>query len=181
MQEELQNLPPGFPRGVIPQAPFPQLAPTMGQMHTLMPTQSLQPTQQLEYKVRVRYAFLCRRLCDLLLFNFTCLSAAAAGAVAAAAAHAAAPERHGPPGSKSFRRRGQHSAPRSAPEETSRALAARRQPGEGLDRLPLFMSRPCAERTMTSKLFASQHPIPAVAPVDEEGSDGEPDQEAVQR
>ena len=27
----------------------------------------------------------------------------------------------------------------------------------------------------------SQHPIPAVAPVDEEGSDGEPDQEAVQR
>lgn len=26
-----------------------------------------------------------------------------------------------------------------------------------------------------------QHPIPAVAPVDEEGSDGEPDQEAVQR
>ncbi|XP_068601452.1 serine/threonine-protein kinase SIK3 homolog [Brachionichthys hirsutus] len=32
-----------------------------------------------------------------------------------------------------------------------------------------------------SPLVASPHPIPAVAPVDEEGSDGEPDQEAVQR
>ncbi|MEQ2174409.1 hypothetical protein GOODEAATRI_007696 [Goodea atripinnis] len=50
MQEDLQKLPPGFPRGVIPQPPFPQLVPTMAQMHTLMPTQSLQPTQQLEYK-----------------------------------------------------------------------------------------------------------------------------------
>lgn len=51
MQEDLQKLPPGFPRGAVPQPPFPPLAPTMGQMHTLMPTQSLQPTQQLEYKV----------------------------------------------------------------------------------------------------------------------------------
>lgn len=51
MQEDLQKLPPGFPRGALPQPPFPPLAPTMGQMHTLMPTQSLQPTQQLEYKV----------------------------------------------------------------------------------------------------------------------------------
>ncbi|TNN56587.1 Serine/threonine-protein kinase SIK3 [Liparis tanakae] len=50
MQEDLQKLPPGFPRGAVPQPPFLQLAPTMGQMHTLMPTQSLQPTQQLEYK-----------------------------------------------------------------------------------------------------------------------------------
>ncbi|KAG9342095.1 hypothetical protein JZ751_017092 [Albula glossodonta] len=32
-----------------------------------------------------------------------------------------------------------------------------------------------------SPLVTSPHPIPAVAPVDEEGSDGEPDQEAVQR
>jgi len=48
MQEDLQKLPPGFPRGALPQPPFPQLAPTMGQMHTLMPTQSLQPTQQLD-------------------------------------------------------------------------------------------------------------------------------------
>lgn len=52
MQEDLQKLPPGFPRGAVPQPPFPTLAPTMGQMHTLMPTQSLQPTQQLEYKVQ---------------------------------------------------------------------------------------------------------------------------------
>ncbi|CAB1347690.1 unnamed protein product, partial [Coregonus sp. 'balchen'] len=75
MQEDLQKLPPGFTR-VAPQPPFP-MPPTMGHIHTLMPTQNphLQPTQQLEYK----------------------------------------------------------------------------------------------------------HPIPAVAPVDEEGSDGEPDQEAVQR
>lgn len=51
-QEDLQKMPPGFPRGVVPQPPFPNLAPTMGQMHTLMPTQSLQPTQQLEYKVQ---------------------------------------------------------------------------------------------------------------------------------
>lgn len=52
MQEDLQKLPPGFPRGALPQPPFIPLAPTMGQMHTLMPTQSLQPTQQLEYKVQ---------------------------------------------------------------------------------------------------------------------------------
>lgn len=52
MQEDLQKLPPGFPRGAAPQPPFPPLVPTMGQMHTLMPTQSLQPTQQLEYKVQ---------------------------------------------------------------------------------------------------------------------------------
>lgn len=32
-----------------------------------------------------------------------------------------------------------------------------------------------------SVVLSLQHPIPAVAPVDEEGSDGEPDQEAVQR
>lgn len=51
MQEELQKLPPGFPRGAVPQPSFPPLAPVMGPMHTLMPTQSLQPTQQLEYKV----------------------------------------------------------------------------------------------------------------------------------
>lgn len=54
MQEDLQKLPPGFPR-VAPQPPFP-MPPTMGHMHTLMPTQNphLQPTQQLEYKVRDR-------------------------------------------------------------------------------------------------------------------------------
>lgn len=52
-QEDLQKLPPGFPRGAVPQPPFPPLSPTMGQMHTLMPAQSLQPTQQLEYKVRL--------------------------------------------------------------------------------------------------------------------------------
>lgn len=51
MQEDLQKLPPGFPRGAVPQPSFPPLAPVMGPMHTLMPTQSLQPTQQLEYKV----------------------------------------------------------------------------------------------------------------------------------
>lgn len=51
--EDLQKLPPGFPRGAVPQPPFPPLAPTMGQMHTLMPAQSLQPTQQLEYKVQL--------------------------------------------------------------------------------------------------------------------------------
>lgn len=53
IQEDLQKLPPGFPRGAVPQPPFPPLAPIMGQMHTLMPAQSLQPTQQLEYKVRL--------------------------------------------------------------------------------------------------------------------------------
>lgn len=52
MQEDLQKLPPGFPRGAVPQPHFPLLAPTMGQMHTFIPTQSLQPTQQLEYKVQ---------------------------------------------------------------------------------------------------------------------------------
>lgn len=60
MQEDLQRLPPGFPRGAVPQPSFPPLAPVMGPMHTLMPTQSLQPTQQLEYKVKtVRLGLLC--------------------------------------------------------------------------------------------------------------------------
>lgn len=54
--EDLQKLPPGFPRGAVPQPPFPPLSPTMAQMHTLMPAQSLQPTQQLEYKVRINEA-----------------------------------------------------------------------------------------------------------------------------
>lgn len=57
----------------------------------------------------------------------------AAGAIAAAAANPAAPKWHGALGSTSFRRRSQHSAPRSAPEEAPRALAACCQPGEGLD------------------------------------------------
>lgn len=60
MQEDLQKLPPGFPRGAVPQPSFPPLAPVMGPMHTLMPTQSLQPTQQLEYKVNtVSLPLLC--------------------------------------------------------------------------------------------------------------------------
>lgn len=60
MQEDLQKLPPGFPRGAVPQPSFPPLAPVMGPMHTLMPTQSLQPTQQLEYKVHtVSLPLLC--------------------------------------------------------------------------------------------------------------------------
>lgn len=53
MQGDLQKLPPGFPRSAVPQPPFPPLALTMGQMHALMPTQSLQPTQHLEYKVQL--------------------------------------------------------------------------------------------------------------------------------
>lgn len=66
MQEDLQKLPPGFPRGVVPQPPFTPLAPTIAQMHTLMPAQSLQPTQQLEYKVHrvgwVHCGCTCRHL-----------------------------------------------------------------------------------------------------------------------
>uniref|UniRef100_A0A8C7N0H1 non-specific serine/threonine protein kinase n=1 Tax=Oncorhynchus kisutch TaxID=8019 RepID=A0A8C7N0H1_ONCKI len=59
MQEDLQKLPPGFPR-VAPQPTFP-MPPTMGHMHTLMPIQNphLQPTQQLEYKVRDRKGCVC--------------------------------------------------------------------------------------------------------------------------
>lgn len=37
------------------------------------------------------------------------------------------------------------------------------------------------QEVLTDTHHLPQHPIPAVAPVDEEGSDGEPDQEAVQR
>ena len=59
MQEELQKLPPGFPRGVVPQPPFPSLTPNTSHMHALMPTQSLQPTQQLEYKVPCVYVCAC--------------------------------------------------------------------------------------------------------------------------
>nr|XP_054591874.1 serine/threonine-protein kinase SIK3 homolog isoform X2 [Nothobranchius furzeri] len=125
MQEELQNLPPGFPRGVIPQTPFPQLAPTMGQMHTLMPTQSLQPTQQLEYKEQSLL-----QPPTLQLLNGM-----------------------GPLGRRAS------------------------DGGANIQLHAQLLKRPRGP----SPLVASPHPIPAVAPVDEEGSDGEPDQEAVQR
>uniref|UniRef100_A0A8C6LU38 non-specific serine/threonine protein kinase n=1 Tax=Nothobranchius furzeri TaxID=105023 RepID=A0A8C6LU38_NOTFU len=122
MQEELQNLPPGFPRGVIPQTPFPQLAPTMGQMHTLMPTQSLQPTQQLEYKEQSLL-----QPPTLQLLNGM-----------------------GPLGRRAS------------------------DGGANIQLHAQLLKRPRGPSPLV-------HPIPAVAPVDEEGSDGEPDQEAVQR
>uniref|UniRef100_A0A665TZD7 non-specific serine/threonine protein kinase n=1 Tax=Echeneis naucrates TaxID=173247 RepID=A0A665TZD7_ECHNA len=125
MQEELQKLPPGFPRGAVPQPPFPPLAPTMGQMHTLMPTQSLQPTQHLEYKEQ-----------SLLQ----------------------------PPTLQLLNGMG--------------PLGRRASDGGANIQLQLqHLKRPRGP----SPLVASPHPIPAVTPVDEEGSDGEPDQEAVQR
>ncbi|KAM3615553.1 uncharacterized protein V6R79_004099 [Siganus canaliculatus] len=124
MQEDLQKLPPGFPRGAVPQPHFPQLAPTMGQMHTLMPTQSLQPTQQLEYKEQSLL-----QPPTLQLLNGM-----------------------GPLG---------------------------RRASDGGANIQLHAQ--LLKRPRPSPLVASPHPIPAVAPVDEEGSDGEPDQEAVQR
>uniref|UniRef100_A0A665TZF7 non-specific serine/threonine protein kinase n=1 Tax=Echeneis naucrates TaxID=173247 RepID=A0A665TZF7_ECHNA len=122
MQEELQKLPPGFPRGAVPQPPFPPLAPTMGQMHTLMPTQSLQPTQHLEYKEQ-----------SLLQ----------------------------PPTLQLLNGMG--------------PLGRRASDGGANIQLQLqHLKRPRGPSPLV-------HPIPAVTPVDEEGSDGEPDQEAVQR
>ncbi|XP_031429384.1 serine/threonine-protein kinase SIK3 homolog isoform X3 [Clupea harengus] len=126
MQEELQKLTPGFPR-TAPQPPFPTLAPTpMGQMHTLMPTQSLQPTQQLEYKEQ----------CLLQPPTLQLLNGM------------------GPLG---------------------------RRASDGGANIQLHAQQLLKRPRGQSPLVASPHPIPAVAPVDEEGSDGEPDQEAVQR
>ncbi|KAM8902394.1 serine/threonine-protein kinase SIK3 homolog isoform 5-T5 [Spinachia spinachia] len=125
MQEDLQKLPPGFPRGAVPQPPFPPLAPTMGQMHTLMPAQSLQPTQQLEYKEQSLL-----QPPTLQLLNGM-----------------------GPLGRRAS------------------------DGGANIQLHAQLLKRPRGP----SPLVASPHPIPAVAPVDEEGSDGEPDQEAVQR
>ncbi|XP_034403774.1 serine/threonine-protein kinase SIK3 homolog isoform X4 [Cyclopterus lumpus] len=125
MQEDLQKLPPGFPRGAAPQPPFLQLAPTMGQMHTLMPTQSLQPTQQLEYKEQSLL-----QPPTLQLLNGM-----------------------GPLGRRAS------------------------DGGANIQLHAQLLKRPRGP----SPLVASPHPTPAVAPVDEEGSDGEPDQEAVQR
>ncbi|XP_047246982.1 serine/threonine-protein kinase SIK3 homolog isoform X2 [Girardinichthys multiradiatus] len=125
MQEDLQKLPPGFPRGVIPQPPFPQLVPTMAQMHTLMPTQSLQPTQQLEYKEQSLL-----QPPTLQLLNGM-----------------------GPLGRRAS------------------------DGGANIQLHAQLLKRPRGP----SPLVASPHPNTAVAPVDEEGSDGEPDQEAVQR
>ncbi|XP_029301796.1 serine/threonine-protein kinase SIK3 homolog isoform X4 [Cottoperca gobio] len=126
MQEDLQKLPPGFTRGAVPQPPFPQLAPTMSQMHTLMPTQSLQPTQQLEYKEQSLL-----QPPTLQLLNGM-----------------------GPLG---------------------------RRASDGGANIQLHSTQLLKRPRGPSPLVASPHPIPAVAPVDEEGSDGEPDQEAVQR
>ncbi|XP_042342586.1 serine/threonine-protein kinase SIK3 homolog isoform X3 [Plectropomus leopardus] len=125
MPEDLQKMPPGFPRGAVPQPPFPPLAPTMGQMHTLMPTQSLQPTQQLEYKEQSLL-----QPPTLQLLNGM-----------------------GPLGRRAS------------------------DGGANIQLHAQLLKRPRGP----SPLVASPHPIPAVAPVDEEGSDGEPDQEAVQR
>ncbi|XP_049580887.1 serine/threonine-protein kinase SIK3 homolog isoform X4 [Syngnathus scovelli] len=125
MQEDLQKLPPGFPRGAVPQPPFPPLTHTMGQMHTLMPTQSLQPTQQLEYKEQSLL-----QPPTLQLLNGM-----------------------GPLGRRAS------------------------DGGANIQLHAQLLKRPRGP----SPLVTSPHPIPAVAPVDEEGSDGEPDQEAVQR
>ncbi|KAM9812317.1 serine/threonine-protein kinase SIK3 homolog isoform X3 [Syngnathus typhle] len=125
MQEDLQKLPPGFPRGAVPQPPFPPLTPMMGQMHTLMPTQSLQPTQQLEYKEQSLL-----QPPTLQLLNGM-----------------------GPLGRRAS------------------------DGGANIQLHAQLLKRPRGP----SPLVTSPHPIPAVAPVDEEGSDGEPDQEAVQR
>uniref|UniRef100_A0A674MXA7 non-specific serine/threonine protein kinase n=1 Tax=Takifugu rubripes TaxID=31033 RepID=A0A674MXA7_TAKRU len=125
MQEDLQRLPPGFPRGAVPQPSFPPLAPVMGPMHTLMPTQSLQPTQQLEYKEQ----------CLLQPPTLQLLNGM------------------GPLGRRAS------------------------DGGANIQLHAQLLKRPRGP----SPLVASPHPIPAVAPVDEEGSDGEPDQEAVQR
>ncbi|XP_031716696.1 serine/threonine-protein kinase SIK3 homolog isoform X2 [Anarrhichthys ocellatus] len=125
MQEDLQKLPPGFHCGAVPQPLFPSLAPTMGQMHTLMPTQSLQPTQQLEYKEQSLL-----QPPTLQLLNGM-----------------------GPLGRRAS------------------------DGGANIQLHAQLLKRPRGP----SPLVASPHPIPAVAPVDEEGSDGEPDQEAVQR
>ncbi|XP_034023797.1 serine/threonine-protein kinase SIK3 homolog isoform X2 [Thalassophryne amazonica] len=125
MQEDLQKLPPGFPRGTMHQPPFPSLAPNMGQMHTLMPTQILQPTQQLEYKEQSLL-----QPPTLQLLNGM-----------------------GPLGRRAS------------------------DGGANIQLTAQLLKRPRGP----SPLVASPHPIPAVAPVDEEGSDGEPDQEAVQR
>ncbi|XP_076000266.1 serine/threonine-protein kinase SIK3 homolog isoform X2 [Genypterus blacodes] len=124
-QEDLQKMPPGFPRGAVPQPPFPPLAPIMGQMHTLMPTQSLQPTQQLEYKEQSLL-----QPPTLQLLNGM-----------------------GPLGRRAS------------------------DGGANIQLHAQLLKRPRGP----SPLVTSPHPIPAVAPVDEEGSDGEPDQEAVQR
>ncbi|XP_019748280.1 serine/threonine-protein kinase SIK3 homolog isoform X3 [Hippocampus comes] len=125
MQEALQKLPPGFPRGAMPQPPFPPLTPTLGQMHTLMPTQSLQPTQHLEYKEQSLL-----QPPTLQLLNGM-----------------------GPLGRRAS------------------------DGGANIQLHAQLLKRPRGP----SPLVTSPHPIPAVAPVDEEGSDGEPDQEAVQR
>ncbi|XP_076138623.1 serine/threonine-protein kinase SIK3 homolog isoform X1 [Alosa pseudoharengus] len=126
MQEDLPKLTPGFPR-TVPQPPFPTLAPTpMGQMHTLMPTQSLQPTQQLEYKEQ----------CLLQPPTLQLLNGM------------------GPLG---------------------------RRASDGGANIQLHAQQLLKRPRGQSPLVASPHPITAVAPVDEENSDGEPDQEAVQR
>uniref|UniRef100_A0A4W5M8S4 non-specific serine/threonine protein kinase n=1 Tax=Hucho hucho TaxID=62062 RepID=A0A4W5M8S4_9TELE len=121
MQEELQKLPPGFPRAA-PQPPFP-MPPTMGHMHTLMPTQNphLQPTQQLEYKEQSLL-----QPPTLQLLNGM-----------------------GPLGRRAS------------------------DGGANIQLHAQLLKRPRGQSPLV-------HPIPAVAPVDEEGSDGEPDQEAVQ-
>ncbi|XP_028855503.1 serine/threonine-protein kinase SIK3 homolog isoform X1 [Denticeps clupeoides] len=127
MQEELHKLAPScFPRGVPHPPPFPPLVPTVGPMHTLMPTQSLQPTQHLEYKEQ----------CLLQPPTLQLLNGM------------------GPLG---------------------------RRASDGGANIQLHAQQLLKRPRGPSPLVTSPHPIPAVAPVDEEGSDGEPDQAEVQR
>lgn len=154
MQED-QKLPPGFPRGALPQPPFPQLAPNTSQMHTLMPIQSLQPTQQLEYKVQ---SATLQSIRLNVFFPSSIFPNYFPGAVAAAASHSATTKRHGAPGSTSFRRRGQHSATRPAPEEASGDLPAGCQPGASPDAIHSLRMHPEQVFSNRSLSLAASHP-----------------------
>ena len=203
MQEDLQKLPPGFPRGGVPQPPFPTLAPTMGQMHTLMPTQSLQPTQQLEYKVQsVVLDLVCghqkaygRHLyihVEGLNINFTVFFLVKSDSPCLLLQEQSLLQ---PPtlqllnGMGPLGRRASdgganiqlHAQLLKRPRGPSPLVTSPVRIWISVCAFGLFSSHVNSRSSDWWTLCLSQHPIPAVAPVDEEGSDGEPDQEAVQR
>ncbi|KAF5921198.1 hypothetical protein HPG69_018598 [Diceros bicornis minor] len=157
VMEDLQKLLPGFP-GVNPQAPFLQVAPNMNFMHNLLPMQNLQPTGQLEYKEQS----LLQPPTLQLLNGMGPLGRRASDGGANIQLHA-----------QQLLKR-----PRGpSPLVTMTPVSSSTDPNLLFQRLLIKRLWAYGWKPRVCNLNA----VPAVTPVDEESSDGEPDQEAVQR
>ncbi|XP_063167107.1 serine/threonine-protein kinase SIK3 isoform X3 [Candoia aspera] len=159
VMEDLQKLLPGFPR-ITPQAPFLQVAPNVNMAANMFPMQHLQPTGQLEYKEQS----LLQPPTLQLLNGMGPLGRRASDGGANIQLH-----------TQQLLKRPRGPSPLVTMTPVSPDLlmdiSTYVDPRKGLS--------VCACLCQVTE--APSHAVPAVTPVDEESSDGEPDQEAVQR